>query len=440
MHVNSTHGNTAGPGSGGDVGPLGTAVEPVRLAIVATHPIQYQSPWFREIARSELFHVKVFFLWDFGVEKRRDPTFGKVIAWDVPLLDGFDYEFVPNEATEKGNHSFWGLHNPELKNRVAQWGPDAVLLLAYRYRSVLEFLFKWRKNPVPLVFRGDSHRLFTQRTLLYKLRRFCIRTIFRNFAACLYVGSVNKEYFIEHGVDEKKLFFVPHAVERERFNPEDDESSEETPSVAFRRELGIPEEHRVALFVGKFEPKKAPLDLVDAFIDADLERVTLVFVGDGALREKIVERINGHEQIKIASFRNQKQMPAVYRAADVLILPSVGLGESWGLVLNEAMECGLAVIGSTGVGAGYDLLRDGENGYLFERGDVQGLTHCLKKLFSDSRLLDSFKKKSRECVEEYSFESATRGLHEACLEVLPRGQSDGSPTGHSGVCNYTNAM
>jgi glycosyltransferase involved in cell wall biosynthesis len=438
--VNSTIGNTSSPRTGREKGTKGLVVEPVRLAIVATHPIQYQSPWFKEIASSKLFELKVFFLWDFGVEQRLDPTFGRVIAWDVPLLEGFDYEFVPNVSRDKGTHSFWGLNNPDLYRRVKEWSADAVLLLAYRYRSVFEYLLKHRSSDAPLIFRGDSHRLFAQRTLLYRLKRLCIQSIFNSFSSCLYVGSVNKDYFIEHGVEEERLFFAPHAVERERFRLDDESRDNGSGALKFRNELGIPKEHRVALFVGKFEAKKAPLDLVDAFIEADLENVTLVFVGDGALRGALVRRVDGHKHIRVVSFKNQKQMPDIYRSADVLILPSVGSGETWGLVVNEAMQCGLAVICSNGVGAGYDLLKPGENGFVFNRGEIADLAQCLVKIFSNSETLSSCKQKSLEIIKEYSFEAATQGLYKACLEVVSTKQPFYSDAVESRMGNEGNAI
>ena len=89
-----------------------------RVAIITTHPIQYYAPWFRWIAANSSLEIKVFYLWDFGTTTQRDPGFAQEITWDVPLLDGYDYEFVPNVSPDPGTHHFFGLQNPELLRRL----------------------------------------------------------------------------------------------------------------------------------------------------------------------------------------------------------------------------------------------------------------------------------------------------------------------------------
>src|SRR5690242_4573930 len=89
-----------------------------RLAVITTHPIQYYAPWFRALGETAAIELKVFYLWDFGVAEHRDHEFGHAIQWDIPLLDGYDYEFVPNLSRRPGLDHFFGLWNPALPHVV----------------------------------------------------------------------------------------------------------------------------------------------------------------------------------------------------------------------------------------------------------------------------------------------------------------------------------
>src|SRR5690349_3901522 len=148
-----------------------------RLAIITTHPIQYYAPWFRYMANSLRAELRVFYLWDFGVVERHDPQFRRAIQWDVPLLDGYDYEFVPNRSRRPGTDGFTGIWNPGLLEAVHRFDPDAVLLLSYNFASTLHFIARWGRR-TPLLFRGDSHRLVPRHGAMEALRQRALRALF----------------------------------------------------------------------------------------------------------------------------------------------------------------------------------------------------------------------------------------------------------------------
>jgi glycosyltransferase involved in cell wall biosynthesis len=377
-----------------------------KLAIITSHPIQYYAPWFRYLANRADLTVKVFYLWDFGVTKQVDVGFKQAFAWDIPLLTGYDYEFVPNVSSTPGTHHFWGLQNPSLISQVKADNPDAVLLMNYNYASLYRFLGNWNTRQAPLLFRGDSHRLFAPVGFKPWLKRQWITQIYNRFAACLYVGKANYEYFRYHGVAEKRLFFSPHAVENDRFLSQADSAKHQ--ASAWKQELGIPEYHGVVLFAGKFEPKKRPLDLLHGFLDAHLDNVSLLFVGNGSLETEMKAVAAGHSNIYFAPFQNQSLMPRTYAVADLVVLPSYG--ETWGLAINEAMCMARPVIVSTHVGCVHDLIHTDENGLKFAAGDVSSLTSSLKAAFSDRKRLHNWGEKSRSIISQYSYIQTTQGL------------------------------
>ena len=295
-----------------------------RLAVVTTHPIQYYAPWFRQLQTVPGLEVRVFYLWDFGVADRVDPVFGQTIRWDVPLLDGYEAEFVPNVSAHPGTDRITGLRNPELAARVREFRPTAVLLLAYNYLSIYEFLLRWRSTDAPLLLRGDSHRLVPPAGAASHMRRAFISKVFSRMGACLYVGAANRRYFREHDVPDSRLFFAPHAVDNARFIAAAPEAHRQ--SRAWRSELGIPAHHRVVLFAGKLEEKKRPFDLLDAFRRANVPDSALLFVGSGPLEAELRDRTTGDARVFFAPFQNQSAMPRTYAVGDLFVQGSTRYG------------------------------------------------------------------------------------------------------------------
>ncbi|MBE9209054.1 glycosyltransferase family 4 protein [Nostoc sp. LEGE 06077] len=382
-----------------------------KLAIVVSHPIQYYSPWFKYLSNTTGLAVKVFYLWDFGVTKQVDFGFKQEIQWDIPLLSGYDYEFVPNISSQPGTHNFWGLQNPSLMSQIQNFHPEAVLLMIYNYASIYRLLWGWNQSQIPLLFRGDSHRLLASKGVKALVKREFITQIYRRFAACLYVGKANYDYFRYHRVVEKQLFFSPHTVDNERFLAQADTVNHQ--AQAWKQELGISSDHAVILFAGKLEDKKRPLDLLKAFLSVNIPQTSLLFVGAGPLETELKNTAAEHPNIYFAPFQNQTLMPRTYAAADLFVLPSCGAGETWGLAINEAMCLGRSVIVSDHVGCSQDLVHNEHNGLIFRAGDISALAHSLQAALSDRERLQKWGENSRKIVGNYTYAQATQGLMQA---------------------------
>jgi glycosyltransferase involved in cell wall biosynthesis len=386
-----------------------------RLAIVVSHPIQYYSPWFRYLAAHGHANLRVFYLWTGGVTRQLDRGFGLAVQWDIPLLEGYEHEFVANASRSPGPGHRRGLDNPELPARLVAFDPDAILMFGYNYWTHYRLLFSRRR--VPLLFRGDSHRLVPEHGVKARLRRQWIKTVYRRFDAFLSVGHANKEYFQIHGVPAEKLFFSPHAVDNERFFSQTDLAARA--AAEWKKALGISPQQRVVLFAGKFEPKKRPRDLVAAFKQAALANVTLLLVGNGEQESVLRRDAAGHPHIVFAPFQNQTQMPRTYMTGDVFVLPSFGGGETWGLAINEAMCMGRPVIVSSHVGCGSDVIQPGGNGLVFPAGDVAALAGALREVLAEPGRAGEWGVRSREIICGYDYAHAAEGLN-AALEFVNR--------------------
>ena len=388
-----------------------------RLAIVLSHPVQYYSPWFRWLRAHTPLVFRVFYLWEFGATARHDPQFGTTFQWDVDLLTGYDSEFVPNVSSDPGTHHFGGLDNPSLLARLAAWQPEALLLFGYNWRSHLCALGWARWRGLPLLFRGDSHLL--GRTDMPLPHRLALRLLYRQFAALSYVGAANRDYFRALGVPDRKLFFAPHSVNAEHFNPDDPAAG--AAARQLRTDLNL-NGKRVVLFAGKFTAAKQPVELLEAFRQVATSSDALVFVGEGAEKDRLTTLAHAHPAacVRFLPFANQSEMPARYLLADIFVLPSRGSYETWGLAVNEAMHMGVPCLVSDLVGCQRDLVLPGETGWVFPAGDASALAAALRAaLRTPADEIRRLRHNALAIVARYTYRQTSDGLLAALASLPP---------------------
>jgi glycosyltransferase involved in cell wall biosynthesis len=326
-----------------------------RLAVIVSHPIQYYAPLYRRLAKRDDIEIKVFFTWHAAAASQYDPGFAQQVAWDIPLTDGYEYEVATNVSSRPGSDHFLGIRNPDLVRRVLNWKPDAVHVTGYAYASHLYAMRSFYKLGIPVLFRGDSHLLDCEPQWRLGLKKAVLRRVYSWASLCLYVGKHNYDYYRELGVPDSRLFYCPHSIEVERFSEPNEEF--EKKARAWRKEQRIPDEARVLLFAGKFEPKKRPIELMNAVARMQDRHLVLVMVGNGELEGEVCQIANrAPDKFRILPFQNQSIMPVVYRLGDIFVLPSA-YNETWGLGANEALACGRPVIVSDKVGGAPDLVK-----------------------------------------------------------------------------------
>jgi glycosyltransferase involved in cell wall biosynthesis len=237
------------------------------------------------------------------------------------------------------------------------------------------------------------------------------------FDACLAVGKWSKDYYLHYGASPDRIFFVPHVIDDERFARAAELNSPHRSELRQRWQLR--NEATVFLFIGKFIQKKRPLDFIEA-VSRVARRggdVMGLMVGDGPLRrecEEIVMRSDA--PVKFAGFLNQSEIISAYVAADALVLPSDG-GETWGLVVNEAMSCGLPCFVSDQVGCGPDMIAPSETGAIFSVGDTEALANLLISYAGDRTMLSRMSGPARQMAKRNSVSVAVEGVIEALAAV-----------------------
>jgi glycosyltransferase involved in cell wall biosynthesis len=392
---------------------------PVRLAHIVTHPIPYYAPLYRELSSRPEIDLTVFFASDVSVREYEDPGFDRSVDWDTPLLDGYRYRFLRSARGRKlsGDRV---LYRPSLDIvRSAGAGSfDAVWVHGYANVNTWFSFVLTRLSGKAFLVRDDPilqhSRPGWRRAIKYPI----LRAVFRR-AGGLYVGERNRRYLLHYGMPEERLFPARHCVDNAFFRAKATELADRRD--ALRESLGVAGEDPVVLFCGKFVAKKQPLRIIEAFaLLRERRRARLLMVGDGEERpaaERLVAQ-RGIPDVVFAGFLNQSEIVRAYAAADAFVLFSSDF-ETWGLVVNEAMNFGLPVVVSDKVGCGDDLVRDGRNGHVVPHGDVVGLASALESVIMSPERTRELGARSREIIDEYSVERCADGVVAAC-EALAR--------------------
>lgn len=373
-----------------------------RLLIINSHVIQYSSPNFRQLSSDPRIDLLVAYCSMQGAEAGVDPEFGVHVSWDRPLLEGYPWKSVPNRALRPGLGRFFGLVNPGLWNLIRDGHFDAVLLTGYFYASAWIAIAAAKRYRVPIFFVTDSHSLKswkTQSAAKLRLKRWLVRWIFSLAGGILVSSSGGVEYLKSLGFSSDRIFLAPSAVDNDWWTAQAARVNRKEARGAWK----IPADGTVVLFCAKLQCWKGPLDLLEAFARADVPNSFLAFAGAGPERNLLERRaveLGLADRVRFLGFLNQSQLPSAYCAADIFVLPS--LFEPFGLVVNEAMLCGLPVAVSDRVGARFDLVRPDENGYIFPAGDVDALAAVLKQILADGEKRARMSIAARRRMETWS--------------------------------------
>jgi glycosyltransferase involved in cell wall biosynthesis len=381
-----------------------------KLAVITTHPIQYNAPLFRLMNQRKQIELKVFYTWSQSKDEVFDARFGIKRSWDIPLLDGYDAVFVHNTSKHPDSNRFLGIINPELIQMIKDYQPDAVLVYRWSVYSHLKVMQTFGGSRTQLFFRGDSHLQNKTKGAKDFLRSILLRFVYRKVDAAFYVGSYNKNYFLKYGLKESQLKYAPHAVDNRRFA--DNQAIWEEKALTERRELQIPDDAVAFLYAGKFYELKQLDVLVDAFKQLKGDQYRLLLYGSGEQEGLLKQLAAGNNRIYFLPFRNQSDMPWVYRTGNVFVLPSKS--ETWGLGVNEAMACGRPAIVSNKCGCAPELIKEGETGYSFEAGDSHQLLNRLQQ-FSNIAVAKKMGMNALEHIKDFSLEKIAEAVETAIV-------------------------
>lgn len=369
----------------------------------------------KEIASE--FDLEVFYYSnpESGIESI-DPGFGQKVTWDIPLFQGYKATFLKNLSRRKSlSNRLWDAVNPSVINSLLKSKSTIVILNGWSYFSDLLVIVLARIIGKKVWLRADNpmnQESKKSRKILFLKKIVLKYFLFQIVHRFLFVGIENRLFFKFYGVNDNQLIYTPHAVDNCQFRRLSNQQSKQELKFG----LGLNSDTNVILFCGKYIVKKRPLDLIKAFHSLNLSSCQLVMVGEGTLRNEMETYIleNGIKNVVLTGFINQSEIGKYYATADIFVMPS-GMGETWGLSVNEAMNFGLPVIISKTCGCAADLVHDNVNGFSYEEGDVGALAYHLQKLILDESLRLKFGAASIQIIDQFTIKHIVANLKSAVV-------------------------
>ena len=389
-----------------------------RLAYLVSHPIQYQAPLLQRIAGDPDIDLHVLFMSDFSLRTYEDLGFGREVKWDVPLVDGYSHEFLPLRG-EQPNGSESGFRNHGLGKIIRKERFDVLWSHGYALPTNIKAMLIARSRGIPVLCRSDNQRKGVIRGRSARIKEQIVRRVMQIPSGFLTTGAANDAYYAELGVPEERRFLMPYAIDNDRFRTQ--ALAARGTREDLRAELGLDPGRPIILYASKFITRKKPIDALRALQEivraGRIRRPYLVYVGDGEERANVEAAVTDAERndVRFVGFQNQTELPRYFDLCDVFVLPAAA--EPYGLVVNEVMCAGRAVIVTDEVGAGIDLVKDGENGFIYPVGDIPAFVAALEKVLESPERSIPMGERSWEIVREWDFDSNIRALKQAISSV-----------------------
>lgn len=385
-----------------------------RIAFVNTHPIQYFAPLYAYLTRNCGLDTTGLYLSDFSLRGGRDPGFGRAVTWDVDLLNGYEAKFIGGEkASRRHIGGFFSMVAPQLWSEIRQGAYDAVIVHGHNLAAHHIALAACLSSGTPVFARGETHLNLVRPSWRKVLRKPLLKMHYRGFDGFLAIGSANAAYYRWMGITSDRIFQVPYTVDNARFIAAGEAVRNDR--GATRAKLGMDPDLPAIIYASKFDRRKRPDDLLVAYrkLRADGVAAQLVMVGSGILEDTLKRHVaeNSIPDVIFPGFVNQAELPSVYAASDVFVLPSSN--EPWGLVVNEAMCARLPIVLSKEIGCADDLVMDGVNGATFAAGDVDGLVGALRPILTDAELRAAQGQASLERIRGWSYAECGTGIRAA---------------------------
>jgi len=389
-----------------------------RVLAIGSHPVQYMAPLLRRMTRHPQLDLKVAYCTLRGVKPAHDPEFNTTVQWDVPLLEGYDWVEVPNRGS--GSESFFGLYNPGLWKLIRKGKFDAILIYTgYPHASFWIAYFASKLSRAAFLFGTDATTLVPMVGPKWKrhIKRFAWPILYRLASQIIVPSNGARDLMLSLGIRKERITLTPYSVDNDWWLAR----SQEVDRAAVRASWGITPETSVVLYCAKLQPWKRPQDLLQAFAQSDLGKAVLIIAGEGPLRsemERQAAALGIADRVRFLGFVNQTQLPALYTASDLLVLPSSY--EAFGVVVNEAYLCGCPVAASDHVGAARDLIVPVNPALIYPCGDVPALARLLGNLLADGDRLKELGRAARQRMATWSPQETIAATVEAIRSALQR--------------------
>ena len=403
------------------------------LAILTTHPIQYQVPIWRGLAARGDVPFKVYFMSDQGLRASFDPGFGRALAWDIDLLSGYPHEFMDVHIGPQQDRFTWLRLKPGFIDRLRADGVSVLWVNGWQVLAYWQAVRAAKRCGIEIWLRGETNRRSNRGGLAQSLKWLLLQRLLNRVDRFLTIGSANRAFYLRLGYRREQMVMAPYGVDNRRFAEQAGAAQLERDALRVR--WGIPRDAFCFLSVGKFVPKKRPLDLVAAVAQLQQRlpqrRLHILWVGSGELAAalqagcavtyddaggvRVPAPGDPRPAASFVGFINQSEIGKAYAAADALVLPS-DAKETWGLVVNEAMASGLPCVVSTACGCAEDLVQPLRPDLCFPVGDIDALVNALAAMVGNPPPVEALLRHIDHFDVARTVEAVAALYHERCAE------------------------
>lgn len=387
----------------------------VKVAICASHPIQYHVPWYQQLSKCAGIELTVYYI-TIPDEEEQGRGFGKSFTWDIPMFEGYRWIKFDTCRTRPRLNRFFDTRLEGYMKVLKGAQLDVVIFSGWHTYGLIQTLLACCYLGVPRLVRGES------KCSVFRppYKRMGHRILLSLYTGYLSIGQLNEKFYLDNGAPSGRIFRSPYCVDNTRFSSQCQTLTGSRAHI--RAKWHIPSDCFCFLFCGKLQRNKRVFDVFEALerLIKRCQHVHLLVVGGGEQLPAAKGRVNSSRlPVTFAGFLNQTEVANAYVAADCLVLPS-DHGETWGLVVNEAMACGLPVIVSDRVGCGPDLVREHQTGLSFPCGDIQALADRMHVIASDRKASKRMGQRAKQhVISGYSVDKAVEGIVKAIRSVAP---------------------
>jgi len=353
-----------------------------RIAVVASHPIQYYVTLYRALAASQHLEIRVLFASRIGLDETFDPEMGVNVAWATDLTGGYFSEFLPEAETIR-QIGFRSVDNPSVAEALTRLQPDAVIIHGYAMLTMLRALLWCRLHRVKAIMASDSSAHAAPPGFRRWAKLVLVPLLLRQFGAALTMSDRAEAHLASLGYPRSRMFRTPMMIDAGFWSGREKRAELRAEK---RAALGLSDNDFVLLSVGKLHPRKRMIDVLEAL--ARLGRpCTLLIGGDGEEREMLKAYVlQNNLDVRFLGFINIDGLPALYSAVDVLV-HSAEI-EQFGMVVLEAAVLGLPMVLSDRTGAigPSSIARPDVNALVYPFGDIDALSRCIARLRDDHDL------------------------------------------------------
>lgn len=390
----------------------------LRLAHLAGQPVPSTVPLYRRIAQDAHVDFTVFYASSEGV-RPFDDGYGQPIAWDSDLTSGYRCVFLRAADRSPGLAThFFDSRNWDIVPTILRGSFDALWMAGYNSATYVMAALAQRAAGGVVLFREDQTTIDPRSATNIIVKQLGLRR-YLGLGYGLYSSSENRRWFEHHGMPIERLFPAPSTVDNDLFQRQF--ASLSPRRLQIRQSFGIgPDDGPVIATVSRLIPKKQPEFLIEAFKRVrGSHRCVLLITGSGPLEGELRERVRAEAipNVIFTGFLNRSEVAKAYAAADIFALLSKRK-ETFGLVVNEALNFHLPVVVSNRVGCAADLVSSGYNGFVVSAHDPADAGAAFERLVLDQELRKRMGARSVDRINSWTVERSASGILEATFAAV----------------------